>query len=116
MKNKDFNIFKIEYHWYEGEYSGTFVGKNVDKTDFEKDLIKAKKFAQNLVGKGKKKGGYSVDCLPEYYSTIIFYLIDKLKYIKCYIDNELSYNIDDDFDKKIEVTRHEKKIETEKLK
>ena len=92
----DFNIFKIEYDWYEGEHEETLLGKNIDKKKFEKDLIEAKKFAISLIGneiKGKNYlgKGYSVECLPEFYEQIIWFLINKKGYIKCNFDENTGY-------------------------
>ena len=41
----EFNIFKIEYTWYEEDYGKTLLCKNVERKEFEKDLIEAKNFA-----------------------------------------------------------------------
>lgn len=121
MKDKNFNIFKIEYDWCEGDHEETFVGKNVDKDQFERDLIKAKEFAESLIGKEVKNNylgkGYSVECLPEYYEQIIWFLTDKMGYIECYFDNDVSYHVDDSSNgKKIELTRSEKDIKHIKLR
>lgn len=86
MNEKTFNIFKIEYSLYEGEYSEIFLGKTINIKDFEADLIKAKKFAKSLMGKKY----YCVDCLPEFYQQIIDFLINKLEYIECSLNEELS--------------------------
>jgi len=114
---KDFNIFKIKYIWHEGEYKETYLGKTVEQKEFENDLIKAKKFASSLIGK-KVKGynylgkGYSVECLPEYYEQIIWYLKVKLEYIECNISRNVYYSVDDNYSKreKINVLKHKKEI------
>ncbi len=122
MKSKSFNIFKIEYDWYEGDHGEIYLGKRVEKEDFEKNLIKAKKFAESLIGKKVKDynylgKGYSVECLPEYYEQIIWFLIDKMGYIECYFNNHISYHIDDSSNgKKIELTRFEKDVKHTDLK
>jgi len=122
MKSKNFNIFKIEYDWYEGGHEEIFIGKNVDKEQFERDLIKAKKFAESLIGKKIKDynylgKGYTVECLPEYYEQIIWFLTNKMGYIECYFDEDISYHVDDDVNwRKIELTRFEKDIKHIKLK
>ena len=120
MKNKTFNIFKIEYSWYEGEYEATFLGKWIEQREFEKDLIKAKKFAEGLIGKETKDfdylgKGYNVECLPEYYNQIIWFLMIKLRYTVCYMNNNLRYNVDSGEDN-IQVRREEEKVEREDLK
>ena len=35
------NIFKIEYYWPEDEHEVTLLGKNVQREEFEKDLVEA---------------------------------------------------------------------------
>ena len=50
----EFNLFKIKYTWYEGEYEETSLGKNVKIEEFEKDLIGARDFAKSLIGKKLK--------------------------------------------------------------
>jgi len=47
----DFNIFKVQYDWYDGEHQEILVGKAVEVQQFEKDLAKAKHFAESLRGK-----------------------------------------------------------------
>ena len=108
----DFNIFKIEYDWYEGEHEETLLGKNIDKKKFEKDLIEAKKFAISLIGNEIEGGnylgkGYSIECLPEFYEQIIWFLINKKGYIECYFDENTKYNIDDSSNKQINITKLE---------
>lgn len=115
------NIFKIEYHWYEGEHRETLLAKAVEREEFEKDTIKAKEFAKSLIGKEIKKGeylgkGYSIGCLPEYYEQIIWFLTKKLGYFICYFNERIHYSIDDPSDKKIEVTKSEQKTEQSELK
>jgi hypothetical protein len=115
------NIFKIEYHWPEDEYDMTLLGKEVEQGEFEKDLIKAKKFAESLIGK-KVEGdeylgkGYIVDCLPEYYRQIIWFLMDKLNYVECNFDKSICYYIDDYPNKKIKITKSKEKVEQNELK
>ena len=108
----DFNIFKIEYDWYEGEHEEILLGKNIDKKKFEKDLIEAKNFALGLIGNEIKNKdylgkGYSVECLPEFYEQIIWFLINKKGYIECYFDENTKYNIDDSSNKPINITKLE---------
>ena len=115
-----FNIFKIEYDWYEGEHEETYLGKDIPIEEFEKDLIKAKKFAQSLIGNEIKIGkhylgkGYTIECLPKYYEQIIWFLEYKLRYIKCDIEKNISYNIDSD-NNKIYITKSEKEIKRTKF-
>jgi hypothetical protein len=117
----DFNIFKIEYNWYEGEHSEVLIGKRVSIKEFEKDLIKAKQFAESLIGKKIKFGeylgkGYRVECLPEFYAQILWYLTEKLGYIYCYYDENICYSVDDLLEKKIQITKFEKKIERKDIR
>ena len=101
------NIYNIEYDWYEGEHEDTLVAKDVKQEEFEKDIIEAKKFAESLIGKetNRKEGqyfsdligeGYAVECLPEYYKTIIWYLIEKKGYIEVSYNEHYSYDVNDD--------------------
>lgn len=114
------NIFKIEYNWYEGEHDEILLGKNVEVEEFEKDLIKAKKFAESLMGKEIKEGeylgkGYRIQCLPEFYEQIIWFLTSKLNYVKCYYDYDVDYKVNDDINKKISIIKSEKIIKNEEL-
>ncbi len=114
------NIFKIEYYWPEDEHGETLLGKDIEQKEFEQDLIKAKEFAESLIGKEIKEGeylgkGYRIDCLPEYYEQIIWFLVEKLGYIKCGFDNNISYNIDDSYGKKISISKSEKKIKRSEI-
>jgi hypothetical protein len=116
------NIFKIEYSWYEGEYDETLLCKNVKKEEFEKDLIKAKKFAESLMGKKIKEGeylgkGYTIQCLPEFYEQIIWFLNTKLNYVECFYDQDINYDVKDvSNNKKIEITKVEKNIKRDEMK
>ena len=117
----DFNIFKIEYGWYECEHEEFLVGKKVSAEKFENDLLKAKKFAERLKGKEAKGDylgkGYSVECLPEYYRQIIWHLTKRLGYVCCDYDEDVAYDIDDGCQgKKIQITKCEKKIDRKELK
>ncbi len=94
------NIFRIEYYWYEGDHELVLFGKDVEQNQFEDDLIGAKAFAEGLCGTevegfdylGK---GYSVQCLPEYFGQICWYLETKLGYVICHLDNDLMYEVQD---------------------
>ena len=116
---EEFNIFKIEYNWYEGEHEDMLIGKKVNINQFEKDLAKAKRFARGLCGKkceGDYLGkGYSVECLPQFYEQILWYLTYKLGYIYCYYDNDISYSIDDTHKKKILAIRYQNKTEKKEI-
>lgn len=114
------NIFKIEYYWPEDEHGVAYLGKDVSQEEFEKDLIKAREFAESLIGKkvdvdylGK---GYSLECLPEFYEQIIWFLVEKLNYVECDINDDISYYIDDNSNnKKIGITKSEKQIKNSEL-
>ncbi len=102
-------IFNIKYIWYDGDEGQTYLAKLVDKPQFEKDMKEATIFVESLIGhkvEGDYIGkGYEVECLPEFYEQIIFFLINKKGYVEC--DNEDSeYFIGDlDSEKKITVER-----------
>lgn len=115
------NIFKIEYNWYEDDHEEILLGKAIEREEFEKDILKAKEFAESLMGIEIKDGeylgkGYHIDCLPEYYEQIIWFLTEKLGYIRCYYDSDIDYDVDDISNKKIGITKSEKKIERSELK
>jgi len=116
-----FNLFKIEYNWYEGDHEETILGKNVEGVEFEKDLVEAKDFANKLIGTGVKNGdylgkGYSTECLPEYYKQIKWFLIEKKGYIECYSDEGIIYHVDDsDKGKVILVRKYEEKTKISDL-
>lgn len=115
------NIFKIEYHWHEGEYEEALLGKEAQREEFEKDLLKAKAFAESLIGKEVEEGeylgkGYRIDCLPEYYEQIIWFLTEKLGYFVCSFDETIDYSVDDFQSKNIGITKSEKKLERRELK
>ena len=52
------NIYKLCYSWYEGEYEEILLGKEVETKEFEQDLLKAREFAQSLIGIEIKDGDY----------------------------------------------------------
>ncbi|MEK6903308.1 MAG: hypothetical protein AABW64_01530 [Nanoarchaeota archaeon] len=115
-------LFKICYQWYEGDYHEAFLGKDATVEEFEKDLIKAKKFAQSLLGKEIEEGsylgkGYSVACLPEYYHQIIWFLVEKKRYMECSSDKDVEYYVEDgSTENPIAVEKKVKKIEWQKIK
>lgn len=115
--DKTLNIFKISYIWCDGDCDKILIGKDATKEVFEQNLKEARDFAISLIGK-KKEGdylgkGYSVECLPEFYHQIVWFLITKKGYIKCNFDETIEYDIDDfDPKNKIVVT----KIETRNLR
>lgn len=117
----EFNIFKVGYHWYEGEHEETLLGKNVGRKEFEKNLSEAKDFAKGLIGKEIKEGdyrgkGYSVECLPEYYQQVIWFLTEKKGYVECEFNEDFSYNVDDSDDgKEVWVRKYEEKTEISEL-
>jgi hypothetical protein len=110
----------IEYVWYEGDHEEILLGKNVNREEFEKDLIEAKGFALSLVGKQIKEGdylgkGYGVECLPEYYRQIVWFLVNRRGYFEACYDSEVSYKIEDFSDTKIEIVRIEKTMNSKEL-
>ena len=117
----DINVFKVEYYWYEGEHEETFLGKDVNKEEFEKDLLEARNFAEKLKGVEIKEGeylgkGYTIECLPEFYGQIIWFLINKKEYKECQFNEDISYTIDDDSNKKIGIIKDEKTTKRTELK
>ena len=112
---KQINLFKIEYNWYEGEHEEILLGKAITEEQFEFDLKEAKKYVQSQIGKKDKKSKWNVECLPEYYRELLDYLVKKHKYQVCSIDNNISYEVDDNFDKKISITKHKQVINREEL-
>ena len=119
---KYYRLFKITYVWYEGDEGETILCKNVEQEEFEKDLVEAKDFAQSLIKnpeirEGEWIGkGYRVNCLPEYYEQIIWFLTNKRGYKDCLFDEDTTYNIDDGSGKKIKIIRSEKTIKNEDIK
>ena len=117
----ELNIFKLEYYWYEDEHEETLLIKEVKKEEFEKDLLDAKNFAERLKGIEIKEGeyrgkGYKIECLPEFYEQIIWFLTEKKEYKECQLNEDISYMIDDDSNKEISITKNEKTTKRAKLK
>ena len=115
------NVFKIRYQWYEDDCGEILLCKDVSKEEFETDLFEARKFAESLMGKEIKKGhylgkGYSIECLPEYYKQIIWFLIKEKRYTESNFDQDIEYFVDDDCcGKKISLTKRIQKIDWEKV-
>lgn len=111
----DLNIFKIRYEWYEGDFGETLLAKDTTKEQFEKDLVEARDFAESVKGKELETGsflgkGYSIECLPQFYAQIIWFLVKKKGYSECQYDEDEEYYVDDDSQKKIGVQKRVKKI------
>ena len=118
---EELNIFKIEYYWYEEEHEEILLIKDVKREEFEKDLLEAKQFAEKLKGIEIKEGvylgkGYRIECLPKFYEQIIWFLTEKKGYKKCQFDEDISYVIDDDSNKEINITQTEKTTKMTELK
>ena len=117
MEKPIYNIFKIKYVWYEGDERTSYLAKAVTEEQFEKDILKARDFARSLLGKVIKDlkpylgKGYSVECLPEFYQQIIWYLTEKLGYLECEIDDYITYFVEDDYTSKIDIRKQVKKYE-----
>lgn len=117
----ELNIFKISYDWYEGEHSETLLAKNVSSDMFEADLLQAKIFAESLLGNQIEDGdylgkGYAVECLPEYYEQIIWFLTEKRAYLVCYFYELVEYLVhDDDSSNKISVKKRIQKTEWQEI-
>lgn len=115
MKMQEFNLFKVSYQWYEEDHKEVLLGKSTSKDEFERDLIKARDFAEKLIGIEIKEGsylgkGYSVECLPEYYEQIIWFLTEKRGYIECYNDEDVEYFTEDNGSNKIYIRKRVQKI------
>ena len=115
------NLYKIEYSWYEDEHEETLLAKNVERKEFEKDLIEARNFAKSLIGKEIKEDnylgkGYAVECLPEFYDQIIWFLTEKKGYIECYFDKDITYDVGDfGAGKNIQLEKREEKTKISEL-
>ena len=51
-------IFKIQYDWYEGEHNETLITKDVEESEFKKDILEAAAFAESLKGTEIKDYNY----------------------------------------------------------
>src|SRR3989338_5634488 len=117
----NYNIFKIGYVWHDGDEDYTYLAAAKDKEQNHKDLMEARSFAENLIGKKTEERdylgkGYSVQCLPEFYEQIVWYLETKLGYVVCYMDDDTEYFVDDFRGAtKIIVSRRVRKIEATEL-
>lgn len=116
----ELNIFKIAYQWYEGDHKETLLGKNVSEEEFEKDLTEAKNFAEGLIGIEIEEGsylgkGYKIDCLPEYYDQILWFLTEKKGYIGCNRVEKVMYFVDDAVAQKIAINKRIQKVEWQEL-
>ena len=114
------SIFKIRYEWYEGDHEEILLAKEVTKEQFEKDLTAAKDFAENLKGKENKEDSslrrrYSIECLPDFYLQVIWFLTEKKGYKECQYDESEEYYIEDDSEKTIGIQKRTKKIEWKKI-
>lgn len=115
-KMHEFNLFKVSYQWCEGDHKEVLLGKSISKEDFERDLIEARDFAEKLIGMEIKEGsylgkGYRVECLPEYYEQIIWFLTEKRGYVECYNDENIEYFTEDDGSSKIYIRKRVQKTE-----
>ena len=109
----ELNSFKLEYYWYEDEHEETILIKDVKREEFEKDLLEAKQFAEKIKGIEIKEGkylgkGYKIECLPEFYEQVIWFLTEKKQYKECQFNGDISYIIDDDSNKEINIAKNEK--------
>jgi len=117
----ELNVFKVEYYWYEGEHEECLLIKDVKKEEFEKDLLEAKSFAEELKGVEIREGEYlgkryRLECLPEFYEQIIWFLIKKKQYKECQLNEDILYIIDDDSNKEIDIIKNEKTIKKSRIK
>jgi hypothetical protein len=121
MVDEEFRVFKIEYDWCDGEHEEVFVGKEVSREEFEKDLVKAREFALSLSGKEIEEydylgKGYTSECLPQYYKQILWFLETKLGYVCCYVDDTITYGVGTWGEDKLAIERKETKKERAVLK
>ena len=121
IKMTELNVFKVEYYWYEGEHEECLLIKDVKKEEFEKDLLEAKSFAEELKGVEIREGEYlgkryRLECLPEFYEQIIWFLIKKKQYKECQLNEDILYIIDDDSNKEIDIIKNEKTIKKSRIK
>ncbi len=112
-------IFKLKYEWYEGDCGEVYLGKDVNQAQFEKDLREAKEFAKSLLGKIVKQGeylgkGYSVECLPEFYEQVAWFLTNKKGYIRCSL-NDSEYSVEDFHEEKIIIERIDREVKKTKI-
>lgn len=117
---EELRIFRIYYDWYEDDHEETLIGKRVSEEEFEKDIMEAINFAKSLIGKEREYGdylgkGYSVECLPEYYEQVLWFLTKKKGYVYCDFNMEMQYKIEDDFQKKIIAMKRIEKVEWRRL-
>ena len=57
-----------------------------------------------------------VECLPEFYEQIIWFLIEKNGYKECQLNENISYIIDDNANKNIDITKNEEITKRTELK
>ncbi len=117
----ELNIFKVEYYWYEEEHEETILIKDVKPEEFEADLLEAKRFAEKIKGTEIKEGeylgkGYKIECLPEFYEQVIWFLTEKKQYKIGLLNEEISYIIKDGSNKEIGITKNERITKRTNLK
>lgn len=98
----ELNLYKFKYYWCEGEEQTTYLAKNVNESEFLTDLAQALEFANSLRGTELETNkffeagkNYGVECLPEYYAQVIYYMTEKLKYYEIDQDDRVEYILDD---------------------
>ncbi|MFH1065515.1 MAG: hypothetical protein V1734_03355 [Nanoarchaeota archaeon] len=117
---KELRIFRIYYDWYEDDHKETLLGKRVSEEEFEKDIMEAINFAKSLIGKEMKFGdylgkGYSVECLPQYYGQVVWFLTEKKGYLLCDFDMEIQYKIEDEYKDRITARKRIETVQWEEI-
>ena len=86
MSNKELNLFKLEYHWYEGEYWSTIMGSTKSPEEIEKEL---REIVEQL--RITEEDG---DYLPNAYHAVICALEER-GYFTCRFVSSPLFEIDD---------------------
>jgi len=109
-------LYKISYDYYEGEHEETLLAKDVDKEQFDKDIMEAKDYAQSLIGLKYKKSNfsvpYSVECLPEFYNKIVDYLETQKGYVEIHTNDDIHYEVQDSGTQEKEISVDKVEIHT----
>ena len=108
MEDKNLNLFKLQYSWYEGEFDSTILATTKEQKEIENDLKEA-------VGSVKidAKKEKAVDCLPEAYERIVNILTQK-GYVVCYFLIDPDYYVRDSEKEKDNCSVYEIKHRKEK--
>ena len=73
MEDKILHLFKLQYRWYESEFSSTILATTKEKEEIEQDI---REIASSIrIDRKKEEGAH--DCLPEAYRRIANFLEQK---------------------------------------